>query len=141
MPDAAREILEASFEALGRRDVEASLALFADDALLIDPHYPNPHMTGHAAIRQGLEWVMTVMDQLGFRIVSYFGSEDGLSAAVEVETNHVLKGGRKLSFPQAFFIETRNGRIMRLQAYEPYGPNGIGGFFLGLERLKRKLFG
>ena len=22
-----------------------------------------------------------------------------------------------------------------------YGPNGIGGFFLGLERLKRRLFG
>jgi len=53
----------------------------------------------------------------------------------------VLKVGKKLDFPQIFVIETDGTRVTRLRAYEPYGPNGMGGVFLGLERLKWKLAG
>ena len=53
----------------------------------------------------------------------------------------MLKNGIKLDFPQVFFVEVEDGKITGLRAYEPYGPNGIGGLFLGLSRLKLKLFG
>ena len=46
-----------------------------------------------------------------------------------------------VKFAQVFIVEARGGLIHRLHAYEPYGPNGVGGFFLGLERLKRRFSG
>jgi hypothetical protein len=46
-----------------------------------------------------------------------------------------LKGGRSLNFPQVFVFEVRDGLITRLQAYEPYGPGGMVGLFLGVQRL------
>ena len=42
------------FTAFEEKDVPAVLALFADDSVLIDPHYPQTEMKGKAAIRQGL---------------------------------------------------------------------------------------
>ncbi|MDP3896886.1 MAG: nuclear transport factor 2 family protein [Mesorhizobium sp.] len=137
----ARDILERTFRALEARDKAAALAAFAPDALLFDPHYPQPRMQGLAEIAEGLDWGLSVMKQFGFRTVHFFGSEDGQSGAFEIDTNHVLNTGQALSFPQVFIVETKDGLITRLQAYEPYGPNGIGGLFLGFERLKRRFTG
>ena len=137
----AREIMEATFKALERGDKEATIAAFADDAVLFDPHYPVPDMRGKEAIRKGLDWGFGSMRQFGFVPVKVFESADGKSAAFEVDTHHVLKNGIKLDFPQVFFVEVEDGKITGLRAYEPYGPNGIGGLFLGLSRLKLKLFG
>jgi hypothetical protein len=103
--------------------LDAVLACLSDDAVVIDPHYPKP-----------------TMRQLGFPIVSYFEAADGTKAAVEVATSHVLAaGGMKLAFPQVFVIEARDGRITRLRAYTPYGPPGVGGMFLALTRLRRRM--
>lgn len=137
----AKEITEAAFKALERGDKEATIAAFADNAVLFDPHYPEPEMRGKEAIRKGLDWGFGSMRQFGFVPVRVFESADGKSAAFEVDTHHVLKNGMKLDFPQAFFVEVENNKIVGLRAYEPYGPNGIGGIFLGLSRLKRKLLG
>lgn len=141
MEQQARIITETCFGALERRDRAALVASFADDAVIFDPHYPKPEMRGRAEIEAGLDWGLSVMQTFGFRIVRHYGTQDGLSGAFEVDTNHVLKGGQKLSFMQAFFVDTRDGLITGMRAYEPYGPNGIGGFFLGLERLKRRITG
>lgn len=141
MAQPARDILEKTFRALEARDRAASLACFAPDAVLFDPHYPQPRMQGMAEIGEGLDWGLSVMKRFGFGVVHFFGSEDGLSGAVEVDTDHTLKSGQNLKFPQVFVVETKDGLITRLQAYEPYGPNGIGGMFLGLERLKRRFSG
>ena len=138
---AARDVMEKTFAALERRDRAAALACFAPDAVLFDPHYPQPKMQGIAEIAEGIDWGLSVMKRFGFTIERFFASEDGLSGAVEVDTNHTLNVGGDLRFPQVFIVETRDGLITALRAYEPYGPNGIGGFFLGFERLKRRLSG
>ncbi len=138
---ALRDTIERSFAAVMAKDLDAVLSFFAEDSVLIDPHYPSPRMVGKAAIGDGLTWAFSNMEQMGFTIVHYFAGEDGKSAVVEVDTAHVLRGGMKLNFPQVFVIETRDGLITRLQAYEPYGPPGIGGLMLGLTRLMRKLTG
>lgn len=141
MEQSARVIVETLFRALESRDMAAALDTFAEDAVIFDPHYPTPQMTGREAIGEGLAWGLSVMKSFGFRTVRFYGSEDGLAGAFEIDTNHVLNTGQELSFPQAFFVETRDGKIASLRAYEPYGPNGLGGFFLGLERLKRRFTG
>ncbi|MFH1796668.1 MAG: nuclear transport factor 2 family protein [Pseudomonadota bacterium] len=137
----ARAVLERTFRALEARDKAAVLACFAPDAVLFDPHYPQPLMAGLAEIEEGIDWGLSVMKRFGFRTRHFFGSEDGLSGAVEIDTDHMLSSGQNLKFPQVFVVETKDGLITGLRAYEPYGPNGIGGFFLGLARLRRRLSG
>lgn len=141
MADKAYQLMDGVFKALGRGDKEAALAAFADDAVLFDPHYPKPLMRGNDAIRAGLDWGFGSMKSFGFDIKHYFPGADGLSGAFEVDTHHVLKIGKKLDFPQMFVVETDGTHITALRAYEPYGPNGVGGMFLGLERVKWKLSG
>ncbi|HEY7356467.1 MAG TPA: hypothetical protein VH590_08365, partial [Ktedonobacterales bacterium] len=54
---------------------------------------------------------------------------------------HILQTGKHLQFPQAFFVDTQNHLITRLQAYEPYGPPGMVGVVLGGFRAQRRLRG
>ena len=136
-----RALVEQSFAAVEAKDLEAVLTLFAEDAVLIDPHYPSPVMAGKPAITDGLRWGFGGMKQFGFRIVNYYESPGGQQAAVEVATHHILQNGRHLQFPQAFFIDVQNNLITRMQAYEPYGPSGVVGVVLGGMRAQRRLRG
>lgn len=135
-----RETVENVFALFESKDMEGFMALFADDAVVRDPHYPNPEMKGKAAIRRGLEWAMGNMEQPGFTIRNLW--IDGDKAAVEVDTHHVFKGGMKLETDQVFVIETQDGLVTRLQAYLPYRPGGVGGLMAkatGLVwRIRRK---
>jgi ketosteroid isomerase-like protein len=135
IPDLARQLTTA-FET---KDLPSALALFAEDAVVIDPHYLKTEMKGKAAIKQGFEWAFSNMEKLGFTVRHIWAEND--SGAIEVDTHHVLKGGMKLDFPQVFVVETRDGLITRLQAYPPYGPPGIGGMLMGLTRLTWRLQG
>lgn len=141
MAESLRGLMERMFAAVEAKDLEGVLAFFTDDGVLFDPHYPTPKMVGKAAITDGLRWGFGTMKTFGFTIEKFYTGADGTSAAVEVASAHVLNAGMKLNFPQAFFMETRDGKITRLQAYEPYGPNGIGGVVLGVTRLTRRLTG
>jgi ketosteroid isomerase-like protein len=127
-----RAILEALFAACSERDVERAVELFAADGVFIDPHYPYPRMQGTDAIRDGLTWGIGGMRSMSFTIERFFPGDDGTSGVAEVAAHHVLKGGKSLNFPQVFVIETAGGQIGRLQAYEPYRPNGVLGAMLKL---------
>ncbi|MCB9452332.1 MAG: nuclear transport factor 2 family protein [Anaerolineaceae bacterium] len=134
-----QKILDALIAAFMNKDLEASLALFADDAVVYDPHYPIPRMEGKPAIRQGFEWGLSNMEQPGFTVRHLWG--DDTSGAVEVDTHHVFKGGMALKFDQVFVYETRDGLITRLQSYVPYPPGGIGGLLARITRWAWKLKG
>ncbi len=134
-----REIVDRAFETVMSRNLPGFLALFSEDGELIGPHYPVQHMRGKPAISDGITWAFGGMKSMGFKVEKFFSGEDGQSAAVEVATSHVLKTGKKLNFPQAFVFETRDGLITRLQAYEPYGPGGVVGIFLGINRLIKRV--
>lgn len=127
-----------TFALLMAKDLEALMNVFADDAVLIDPHFPQSRMHGKAAIRRGFGEAMRGMGSFGYTIVNYCESEHGRCAAVETATHHVLKQGTKLNFPQVFIFEVADGYITRLQAYEPYGPHGVMGAFLFWTRLANK---
>jgi len=114
-----------TFATLQAKDLETLMRLFADDAVVIDPHFPTPRMQGKATIRKGFREAMSGMRSFGYTIVNYFESENGQGAAVETATHHVLKQGMERNFPQVFIFEMANGHITRLQAYETYGPSPL----------------
>jgi len=125
-----RDLVTHTFAAVEAKDLEALLRVFADDAIVIDSHFPTPRMRGKAAIRDGFRGAMGATRSFGYTIMHYFESEDGQRAAVEMASHHVLKYGMERAFLQVFIFEVADGRVMLLQAYEPYGPHGIVGAFL-----------
>jgi ketosteroid isomerase-like protein len=139
MNTSLHDLVMRTFATVEAKDLDAMTTLFADDAVLIDPHFPTLQMQGKTAIMENFHEAMAGMESFGYTIVNYFESANGQSAAVEAATHHVVKGGMKLNFPQVFVFEAADGRITRMQAYEPYGPHGIVGVFLFLGRLKRSL--
>jgi ketosteroid isomerase-like protein len=127
-----KDAVQTFFTALENREETAAVACFSPTATFFDPHYPNPTMKGTAEIKKGVQWGLKSMEKFGFTIEKVFYGEDGVSCAIEIDTRHTLNGGKELHFPQAFFIETIDGKISSLRAYEPYGPNGFMGFMLRL---------
>jgi len=141
MSTSLNDLVSRTFAAVEAKNLELLMGLFADDAVLIDPHFPTPRMQGKAAIAEAMRGAFAGMQSFGYTTVNYYESENGQRAAVETATHHVIKLGWKLNFPQVFVFDATDGRITRMQAYEPYGPHGIMGVFLFLGRLKDRFFG
>lgn len=135
----ARGLFDGALYALRAKDVGALLAQWADDGVFIDPHFPEPEMRGHAAIAAGHRWAFAGMRRFGFTLHRWFDGADASSGAAEVATHHVLRTGRRLEFPQVFVVDSRDGLLTSLRAYEPYGPGGAAGALLGLPRFSRRL--
>jgi ketosteroid isomerase-like protein len=141
MNTSLHDLVSRTFAGLEAKNLDLVMGLFADDAVLVDPHFPAPRIQGKRAIADALGGACAGMRSFGYTIVNYFESADGQHAAAEVATHHILKMGLKLNFPQMFVFDATGGRITRIQAYEPYGPQGLAGAFLFLSRLKRRLLG
>ena len=137
-----RVLLQKMLEATMAKDKAAVLASFAPDAVFTDPHYPNPEMWGIDEISAGLDWGFLGMERFGFTVVGSFMSEDGKSGAIEMDCEHVLASGRVLTFPQVFVAGMKDGLLVRVRAYEPYGPGGVAMFAIRVQnwllRLRRK---
>ncbi|GAA1830522.1 nuclear transport factor 2 family protein [Agromyces salentinus] len=136
-----QQLVESMLAGVQALDVDAATATMSDDIVLYDPHYPYPDMVGIAAVREGLAWAFTQMASMRFDVERWFFGADGTSVVIETSTHHVLKmGSKRLDFPQVFVIDTNGGtrddgepdalRIIRMRAYEPYGPHGSTGFGL-----------
>ena len=134
-----REQVDAVFADFTSMNLAAVMEHFAQDAVLIDPHYPQPRMVGRAAIERGLTWGLGNMVKPGFTLRHIW--LDGDSAAVEVDTHHLFKGGMALRFDQLFVVETSAAKITRLQSYVPYGPPGLAGLLTRVTRLAWRLQG
>ncbi len=106
----SRAMVEALLQTFMNKDLEASLAYFADDALVYDPHYPIPTMKGKAAIRRGFEWGLSNMEKPGFTVRHHWS--DSTSGVIEVDTHHIFKGGMTIKFDQVFVYELRDGLII-----------------------------
>jgi ketosteroid isomerase-like protein len=141
MNSSLHDLVSRTFSAVEAKDLDLMMRHFSDDAILIDPHFPAGRLEGKGAIEEGMRGAFAGMQSFGYSVVNYFESENGRHAAVETATHHIVKQGWKLDFPQVFVFDAMDGRITRMQAYEPYGPNGIMGAFLFLARLKMRLFG
>ncbi|MFA7399331.1 MAG: nuclear transport factor 2 family protein [Sideroxydans sp.] len=134
-----RDQIDAFFTAFISKDLDVVLGHFADGAVMIDPHYPQSVMHGRAEIERGLTWSFMNLEKPSFVIRQLW--IEGDSASIEVATHHEFKGGLVLHFDQVFVVETRDGKITRLQTYAPYAPHGITGFFTRMTRFVWRLQG
>lgn len=133
------ELAQRLITAFEAKDMSAIMDCFANDAIMIDPHYPQAKMEGKAAITQGISWTFSSMIKPSFTIKHMWFDEQ--SAAIEVDTHHLFKGGMVIDVPQTFVIETRAGLITRLQSYPSYKPHGIAGLIITLTRLAWRMQG
>jgi ketosteroid isomerase-like protein len=132
MSENLKNLVDATFQAIEAKDLEAALAGMTDDIVLFDPHYPQPLMHGKAEVSYGLRWAFADVTSFDFQVDRYFYSEDGSGVAVEVACHHVLRVGGEMRFHQAFTGEFRDGLLAKWTAYEPYGPKGMTGIGLGI---------
>ena len=132
-------LIERLFARMMDRDLPGMMLLFAEDAVVFDPHYPIPTMKGHAAIERGLRWALDTLVEPGFTVRQMW--LEGDAGGVEVHTTHVLKGGMKLDFEQVFLFEIQNDQITRLRAFVPHPPPGIGGWIAQLTGMWWRLRG
>ena len=125
--------VEAIFKSFETKDIEQIMPHFADDAVLIDPHYPIMEMRGKEAIRKGLTWGLKPLITASFTTENFWIT--GNEGAIKLKTNHVFKGGNKVDIMQVFLF-TLNGdkKLTYLQSFVPYRPPGLGG-------LVPKIFG
>ncbi|MGA2793396.1 MAG: nuclear transport factor 2 family protein [Roseiarcus sp.] len=120
-------------DAFVAKDIDAVMGLFADDALLVDPHYPVSRMQGRAAIERGIRWGLSSLAKPGFTL--RHSAIDGDIGFFEVDTKHLLSIGMTVQFEQVFVVEKRGDKIARLQAYEPYPAPGVAGLIRRATRL------
>jgi ketosteroid isomerase-like protein len=126
-------------DAFMAKDLDSVLSPFADDALFVDPHYPQPRMQGRAAIERGMRWGLSNLEKPGFTL--RHSACEGDIGFFEVDSRHVLKIGVTISFEQVFVLEARGDRITRFQAYQPYPAPGVASLIRRAARWNWRLKG
>ena len=139
MNEQLSELVTGHFNAVEAKDLDTVMGFYHTDAEFIDPHYPNVHMKGRDEILKGFTWGFKGVKTFSFTTMNYFENETGTSASIEVATKLELSNGQKLSYPQVFAIETKQGKISRCQAYETYGPHGMHNVMLKVTRLINRM--
>jgi hypothetical protein len=76
-PTAIHDLVRRAFATLQVKDLETLMQLFADDAVVIDPHFPTLLIQGKVTIRKGFREAMSGMRSFGYTIVNYFESRMG----------------------------------------------------------------
>jgi len=126
--------IEAVFRSFESKDIDLIMSLFADDAILIDPHYPVMEMKGKEAIRKGLTWGLKPLITASFTTEKLW--VDGNEGAIKLITNHVFKGGNKVDIIQVFLFALNNEKkFLYLQSFVPYRPPGLSGLIPRLTKL------
>jgi ketosteroid isomerase-like protein len=65
---ALHDLVIRTFATVEAKDLETMMSLFADDAVVIDPHFPALRMQGKAAIREGFREAMSGMRSFGYTL-------------------------------------------------------------------------
>ncbi|MBT2514906.1 ester cyclase [Arthrobacter sp. ISL-30] len=127
-PTDSRQALEAQAQAINAHDAGAFASFYADDAVVVDPQYPEP-LRGRAAIEQDAGVFVKAFPDLQFSLTSIL--VDGQMVAGEgtiAGTNNgplplptgeeIPATGRRLEFPMAFFSRLDEaGKIVEERRY------------------------
>lgn len=135
MPETHTELATRILACVTAKDIVGTMALFTEDAVLVDPHYPKTRMQGYAEIAEGTRWGFSSLKKMGFNIINTYPAADGKGLVVSVITAHELPNGRPLNFPQLFVFEFEGQLIKSLEAYVQYEPHGVVGLMLKVTRI------
>lgn len=136
MSETNTELAMRSLACVTTKDLGGVMALFTEDAVFFDPHYPKTRMQGHAEITEGIRWGFGGLKKLGFDIINTYPSADGKGVVISVITAHELPNGKPLNFPQLFVFQFEGQFIKSLEAYVQYEPHGMVGLMLKITRVK-----
>jgi ketosteroid isomerase-like protein len=118
-----REYIEAILGAFEDGDADDVSAVFAEDAVFVDPWYPGEEYHGPAGVRRAIEGgPRNVIERSEFVVRNFWSAET--SCVVEVETYYRTADDSERAFPQVFVVEMDNGRVARWQAYPSCSPHG-----------------
>ena len=124
----APDVIERLVKAITDRDAEAVGALYDEDALLVEPLYPEP-VRGRGAIVDGEEALFAAFSEIEIREISRFVERDRLvvelvlaatnTGAIDLGTGEAVPAtGRRIEIPMAIFLETsRDGLIAHERDY------------------------
>jgi steroid delta-isomerase-like uncharacterized protein len=122
-----RQELQSQFEAMNAHDVSAFAGFYADEAVVVDPQYPEP-LRGRAAVEQDARAFLTAFPDLRMVLVSALFDDRTIAAEATLSGTHdgplVLPDGelpptgRRLEFPMAVFSRVDDsGRIVEERRY------------------------
>ncbi|WP_176337087.1 ester cyclase [Kocuria salina] len=123
----SRRVLDEQVAAINAHDVARFVSFYAEDAVVVDPQYPDP-LRGRAAIERDITDFLRAFPDLGMEVTSTV--VDGPVTAVEatmtgthdgplaLPTGDVPATGRRLRFPMAFFDRLdEEGLIVEARRY------------------------
>ena len=120
MNGSPKDIALKLLDALMAKDQTRMFEILAEDAVLFDPHYPQPLMKGHAEIKAGNDFAFGLLKKMHWTVLRSW--ESGDSAVLEVDTDHEMVNGMMLTPKQVFVVDVKDGRITRWQSFVPYPP-------------------
>lgn len=95
------------------KDLTGVMALFTEEAVFFDPHYPKPRMQGHAEIKEGVLWGFNSLKKMRFNIINSYAAEDGKGLVISVCTAHEMLNG------QALTLRPQSLEVLHLLASKP----------------------
>ncbi len=109
------------FELVGRGELDAAMALFAEDARYWNPGTGESDLEG---LRRLLEGAAALFDgPMTMQIAGAFG--EGGRVAVEAKSSVKLKRGGRYANSYCFVFEIEGGRIARLREYCDTAPAAV----------------
>lgn len=115
------ETLQAVCEAWNRLDIEALVALFAEDGLFEDPLVEDGSVTGPDAVREASGAGMAALSECEVTISK--GLEQGeLGICEGLFRSKLADTGGAFDFPFVMVVELRDGKIGRLSEYFDTAP-------------------
>ena len=123
-----RLTLEAQSRAINAHDGPTFASYYADDAVVIDPQYPEP-LRGRAAIEQDVGTFLRAFPDLEFALTSMLVDNRLVAAEGKISGTHngpmqlpgaeeIPATGRRLEFPMAFFSRLdESGKIIEERRY------------------------
>ena len=124
----SRQTLEAQSQAINAHDGPTFASYYADDAVVVDPQYPEP-LRGRAAIEQDVATFLRAFPDLEFSLTSMLVDNRVVAAEGKISGTHngpiqlpgaeeIPATGRRLEFPMAFFSRLdESGKIIEERRY------------------------
>jgi ketosteroid isomerase-like protein len=114
-PNAA-DLLNKYLSGISRGDVDAVVALFAEDGVMSTPAIPEPHpkvINGRANIALMLQWVFAnVFKKFSWHEVEIHATDDPNLAFALAKSHVELRDGRIYSNDYAIYSRIKNGEIV-----------------------------
>ena len=111
MSDDTREVVRAYYDALNRRDIDALMALYADDAQTWVLGQ-GPFAGWHPVSREALEGFFQMFETLKFTILEM--TAEGERVALEIESEGTLQGA---PYTNQYLVIVRVGRVAALKDF------------------------